>query len=82
MEFFIREEKDFSDIQPYLNKFLNYPEKFLKESRELFERTKHSNLMIPEIHKLDKEILISKLAEFFKLQEGIEFACLFGSMAR
>jgi predicted nucleotidyltransferase len=48
----------------------------------LKEQNIGNNLMIPEIHKLDKETLISKLAEFFKLQEGIEFAYLFGSMAR
>ena len=37
--------------------------------------------MIPEIHKLEKETIISKLAEFFKSQEGVELAYLFGSTA-
>ncbi len=37
--------------------------------------------MIPEIHKLDKETLISRLAEFFTSQEGVELAYLFGSTA-
>jgi uncharacterized protein len=37
--------------------------------------------MIPETDKLDKEILISKLEEFFELQEDVELAYLFGSTA-
>lgn len=37
--------------------------------------------MIPEIQKLVKEALISKLAEFFKSQEYVELAYLFGSIA-
>ena len=37
--------------------------------------------MIPEIQKLVKEALISKLAEFFKSREYVELAYLFGSTA-
>jgi predicted nucleotidyltransferase len=37
--------------------------------------------MIPEIHKLVKEKLISRLAEFFKSREYVELAYLFGSTA-
>jgi predicted nucleotidyltransferase len=37
--------------------------------------------MIPEIQKLEKEILIPRLAEFFKSQEYVELAYLFGSTA-
>ncbi|MGB9940068.1 type VII toxin-antitoxin system MntA family adenylyltransferase antitoxin [Methanosarcina sp.] len=37
--------------------------------------------MISETDKLDKEILISKLAEFFESQEDVELAYLFGSTA-
>ncbi|MHC1754925.1 MAG: nucleotidyltransferase domain-containing protein [Methanosarcina sp.] len=37
--------------------------------------------MIPEIHKLKKETLISKLADYFKSQEYVELAYLFGSTA-
>jgi uncharacterized protein len=37
--------------------------------------------MIPEIQKLVKETLISKLAEFFKSREYVELAYLFGSTA-
>jgi predicted nucleotidyltransferase len=37
--------------------------------------------MIPEIQKLVKEAIISKLAEFFKSREYVELAYLFGSTA-
>jgi uncharacterized protein len=37
--------------------------------------------MIPEIQKLVKEALISRLAEFFKSREYVELAYLFGSTA-
>jgi uncharacterized protein len=37
--------------------------------------------MIPEIQKLEKGILISRLAEFFKSREYVELAYLFGSTA-
>ncbi|WP_269851424.1 type VII toxin-antitoxin system MntA family adenylyltransferase antitoxin [Methanosarcina horonobensis] len=37
--------------------------------------------MIPEIYKLEKETLISRLAEFFRSQEHVELAYLFGSTA-
>jgi predicted nucleotidyltransferase len=37
--------------------------------------------MIPEIHKLEKETLISRLEEFFKSREYVELAYLFGSTA-
>lgn len=38
--------------------------------------------MIPELSKLEKETLISRLAEFFKSQEYVELAYLFGSTAK
>ncbi len=38
--------------------------------------------MIHEIQKLVKEALISRLAEFFKSQEYVELAYLFGSTAK
>jgi len=37
--------------------------------------------MIPEIHKIEKETLISRLAEFFNTRECVELAYLFGSTA-
>lgn len=37
--------------------------------------------MIPELYKLEKETLISRLAEFFRSQEYVELAYLFGSKA-
>lgn len=37
--------------------------------------------MIPELYKLEKETLISRLAEFFRSQEYVELAYLFGSTA-
>jgi predicted nucleotidyltransferase len=37
--------------------------------------------MIPEFYKLEKETLISRLTEFFKSQEHVELAYLFGSTA-
>ncbi len=37
--------------------------------------------MIPEIQKLEKGTLISRLAEFFKSREYVELAYLFGSTA-
>lgn len=37
--------------------------------------------MIPELYKLEKETLISRLAEFFNSQEYVELAYLFGSTA-
>ena len=37
--------------------------------------------MIHEVQKLEKETLISKLAEFFKSREYVELAYLFGSTA-
>jgi uncharacterized protein len=37
--------------------------------------------MIPEVQKLVKEALISRLAEFFKSREYVELAYLFGSTA-
>ena len=38
--------------------------------------------MIPEICKLEKETLVSGLAEFFRSQEYVELAYLFGSHAK
>lgn len=38
--------------------------------------------MISELYKLEKETLISRLAEFFKSQEHVELAYLFGSTAK
>jgi len=38
--------------------------------------------MIPELSKLEKETLISRLAEFFKSQEYVGLAYLFGSTAK
>jgi predicted nucleotidyltransferase len=37
--------------------------------------------MIPELYKLERETLISRLAEFFGSQEYVELAYLFGSTA-
>jgi len=37
--------------------------------------------MIPEVHKLEKETLISRLEEFFTSREYVELAYLFGSTA-
>ncbi|MDQ1274996.1 MAG: uncharacterized protein QG610_569 [Euryarchaeota archaeon] len=37
--------------------------------------------MIPEFYKLEKETMISRLAEFFRSQEYVELAYLFGSTA-
>lgn len=38
--------------------------------------------MIPEVQKLVKEALISRLAEFFRSQEDVELAYLFGSYSK
>lgn len=38
--------------------------------------------MIPELYKLEKETLISRLADFFRSQEYVELAYLFGSHAK
>ncbi|MDM7920364.1 MAG: nucleotidyltransferase domain-containing protein [Methanosarcina sp.] len=37
--------------------------------------------MIPELSKLKKETLVSRLAEFFRSHENVELAYLFGSTA-
>lgn len=38
--------------------------------------------MIPEFYKLEKETLVSRLAEFFRSQKYVELAYLFGSRAK
>lgn len=38
--------------------------------------------MIPEVQKLEKEELVSRLAEFFKSIEHVELAYLFGSYSK